>query len=189
VYTCWIPRFDAHLRLRQLRSDQLSLDELRSLRALLDEAFGADEFSDEDWQHALGGTHFVLEADGALRSHAAVVERSLQVPNRVLRAGYVEAVATAPAHQGVGYGTRVMRAVGAFIAEQFDVGALGTGRHGFYERLNWRTWRGPSSVRTANGEQRTLDEDGYIMVLTTTATSDLELTLPISCEWRPGDVW
>jgi aminoglycoside 2'-N-acetyltransferase I len=189
VYTRWIPRSDARLRLRQLDTDQLSLDEQRTLRHLLNEAFGADEFSDEDWQHALGGVHFVLDADAAMCAHASVVERSLHVADRALRTGYVEAVATAPAYQGLGYGTRVMRAVGVYIAEHFDIGALGTGRHGFYERLNWRTWRGPSSVRTARGERRTRDEDGYIMVLTTNTTRDIDLTLPISCEWRPGDVW
>jgi hypothetical protein len=69
------------------------------------------------------------------------------------------------------------------------LGALGTGRHGFYERLSWRCWRGPSSVRTPNGELPTPDEDGYIMVLTTCSTLSIDLTLPISCDWRPGDAW
>jgi aminoglycoside 2'-N-acetyltransferase I len=189
VYTRWIPPIDARVRIRQLRTDRLSLDEQRILRHLLNDAFGADGFSDDDWQHALGGMHFVLDADAAIRAHASVVERSLQVANRALRTGYVEAVATAPAHQGLGYGTRVMRAVGAYIAESFDIGALGTGLHGFYERFNWQTWRGPSSVRTARGERRTRDEDGYIMVLTTNTTRDIDLTLPISCDWRRGDAW
>jgi len=176
-------------RLRRLRTDELSLDEQRALRQLLNDAFGADEFSDEDWQHALGGMHFVLHNGLAICAHASVVARSLHVAGRVLQTGYVEAVATAPAYQGIGFGTRVMREVGAYIGEHFDLGALGTGRHSFYERLNWRTWRGPSSVRSTGGDLRTPDEDGYIMVLTTDRTRDIDLTLPISCDWRPGDVW
>jgi aminoglycoside 2'-N-acetyltransferase I len=69
------------------------------------------------------------------------------------------------------------------------MGALGTGAHHFYERLGWRTWRGPTSVRTVTGERRTPDEDGFVMILTTPTSPALDLDLPLSCEWRPGDVW
>jgi aminoglycoside 2'-N-acetyltransferase I len=82
-----------------------------------------------------------------------------------------------------------MCAVGDFIAENFELGALATGRHAFYERLGWRTWRGPSSVRTPHGELPTPDEDGYLMVLKTARTPAIDLTQSISCDWRPGDVW
>jgi aminoglycoside 2'-N-acetyltransferase I len=45
-------------------------------------------------------------------------------------------------------------------------------------------------VRAPNGEQRTPDEDGYVMILRTASTpADLDLEAPISCDWRPGDVW
>lgn len=82
-----------------------------------------------------------------------------------------------------------MRDVGAYITERFELGALGTGSHGFYERLGWATWRGPAFVRTAEGERRTPDEEGYIMVLRTPSTPTLDLAARISCDWRPGDVW
>ena len=106
-----------------------------------------------------------------------------------LRTGYVEAVAVAPAYQATGLGSRLMDAVNAHIRERFELGALGTGRHGFYERLGWRTWTGPSSVRAPGGEQATPEDDGYIMVLATPASPPLDLAAPISCDWRPGDVW
>ena len=64
-----------------------------------------------------------------------------------LRTGYVEAVATAPASQGSGIGSAVMTAAGAFIAGGFEFGLLATGAIHFYERLGWRAWAGPSSVR------------------------------------------
>ena len=67
--------------------------------------------------------------------------------------------------------------------------ALGTGETGFYERLGWRVWAGPTSVRTPHGERRTPEEDGGIMVLLTPATPPISLDAPISCDWRPGDVW
>ena len=76
-----------------------------------------------------------------------------------------------------------------FIRERFELGALGTGRHHFYERLGWLTWTGPAFVRTAEGTRRTPDEDGFILVLPTPASPQLDLAAPISCEWRPGDVW
>ena len=159
---------------------------------MLEAAFGDDvddRFTDEDWLHAVGGVHFVLDRDDEIVTHASVVERELHAGGRPLRTGYVEAVATAPARQGSGFGSRVMRDVTAYVADRFELGALGTGRHGFYERLGWQTWRGPSSVRTADGVRRTPDEDGYILVLLTPASPRLDLGAAISCDWRPGDVW
>jgi aminoglycoside 2'-N-acetyltransferase I len=83
-----------------------------------------------------------------------------------------------------------MRAVGDFVdAGVWQLAALGTSSHGFYERLGWRIWRGPSYVRTSEGEVATPDEDGYIMVRQTPRTPELRPDAPISCEWRPGDVW
>jgi aminoglycoside 2'-N-acetyltransferase I len=79
--------------------------------------------------------------------------------------------------------------VGDLIRERFELGALGTGEHGFYTRLGWRTWLGPSSVITPDGERPTPEDDGYIMVLPTPSSPPLDLTAPIACEWRRGDVW
>jgi aminoglycoside 2'-N-acetyltransferase I len=181
----------AEARLRRVRTEALTQAELVATRQMLVDAFASDDdgFGTEDWLHALGGMHFVLDLDGAIVAHASVVERELRVGSMLLRTGYVEAVATAPTHQRRGLGTRVMADAGAYIADRFELGVLGTGQHGFYERLNWRTWRGPSFVRTADGEHPTPDADGYLMVLITPATPPLDFTLPISCEWRLGDVW
>jgi len=159
---------------------------------MLDAAFWDDEderFTDADWDHAVGGTHFVLDLDGLIACHASVVERELHVDGRPFRTGYVEAVATAPERQGQGLGTAVMREVTRYVEEGFELGALGTGVQGFYERLGWRIWIGPSSVRTGDRERRTPDDDGYIMVLLAPASAGLDLRAGISCEWRSGDVW
>ena len=174
--------------MRRVKTDELKERERIALRGLLDSAFGAG-FTDDDWQHALGGMHFILEVDAAMRSHAAVVERTLLIGGKPSRTGYVEAVATAPADQGLGYGSQVMRAVNIFIAEQYELGALSTGLNGFYARLGWQDWLGPSLVRTDAGEEETPEADGTIMVLTTSATEGIDVREPISCEWRPGDAW
>ena len=155
---------------------------MAAIRSLLVAAFGSDEeeaFTDDDWQHALGGMHFVLDLDGEIVTHASVVERELHVDGRPLRTGYVEAVATAPDHQGAGFGSIVMRDVAAYITGRFELGALGTGRHGFYQRLGWATWTGPTSVRTPDGVHRTPDEDGYILVLLT-PSSPQSISVPPS---------
>ena len=186
------PDGDAPVSIRSLPTDGLSPNEIEVIRAVLDAAFWDDEderFTEEDWQHSIGGLHVVLELDGRIVSHASVVERELQVAGRPLRTGYVEAVATAPGFQGRGYGTRVLEVIGEAIDAGYELGALGTGEIGFYDRLGWRVWQGPTSVRTAVGERRTPDEDGGIMVLQPPWTPAIEPTAPISCDWRPGDVW
>jgi aminoglycoside 2'-N-acetyltransferase I len=178
--------------LRRLLTTELAPEEITAIRELLVSAFGPEEdgqFGEDDWQHALGGMHFVLDVDGVILGHASVVERELQVDGRPLRTGYVEAVGVAPDRQTSGFGSQLMTDVNAWIRERFELGALGTGRHRFYQRLGWRTWSGPTSVRTDRGTQRTPDEDGYILVLETPASPPLDLAAAISCEWRPGDVW
>jgi aminoglycoside 2'-N-acetyltransferase I len=178
-------------RIRRSTTDALTTDDIMAIRDLLWSAFppGEEGFTEDDWDHALGGLHVILELDGRIVGHASVVERELRVGEQPLRTGYVEAVAIDPAWQGRGLGSRLMRDVDAYVEERFELGALGTGSHRFYERLGWRTWRGPASVRTEHGLERTPDEDGYILVLETPASPPLDLDAPISCEWRPGDVW
>ena len=180
------------LRLRRLSTAELTSSETTAIRSLMRVAFGTDEeerFSDDDWQHALGGVHFVLELDGEIVAHASVVEREIHVGDQAFRTGYVEAVATDPARQGVGLGSIVMTDATEYISERFDLGGLGTGRQSFYGRLGWKIWAGPSSVRAADGDGPTPDDDGSIMVLETPTTPSLDLAAPISCDWRPGDVW
>ncbi|HEY6057449.1 MAG TPA: GNAT family N-acetyltransferase, partial [Candidatus Limnocylindrales bacterium] len=138
---------------RRVATGDLSDRDVAAIRSLLWRAFpeGEEAFTEDDWRHAIGGVHFVLELDAAVVAHASVVGRELHLGDRAIRAGYVEAVATDPDWQGRGLGTRVMRDVGSYIVERFELGALGTGSHHFYERLGWLTWRGPSFVRTAAG--------------------------------------
>jgi aminoglycoside 2'-N-acetyltransferase I len=179
-------------RLRRLSTWELTPSEIAAIRALLERAFGSDEeerFTDADWDHSLGGVHFVLDAAGEIVAHASAVERELHLGGRPVRAGYVEAVATKPERQGAGFGSLVMTDVTAWIKDRFELGGLCTGRQGFYQRLGWLTWIGPSSVRSGDSEQPTPEDDGYLMVLPTPSSPPLDLTLPISCEWRPGDVW
>ncbi len=178
--------------LRRVPSAELGPAEVEHLRTLFDAAFGSDvedRFTEHDWEHALGGTHFVLELDGRIVTHAALVERTLEIDGQPVHTGYVEAVATAGGHEGRGFGSRVVSAVNEAIRDRYELGALGTGRHHFYARLGWETWAGPLFVRTSDGPRRTPDDDGYLMVLRTPTSPSFETTASISCDLRSGDVW
>jgi aminoglycoside 2'-N-acetyltransferase I len=179
------------LLLRRLPTVSLDAEDVRALRALLFAAFqpGEEAFTEDDWQHTIGGTHVLLDLDGRLVAHASIIERVLHAGAMPLQTGYVEGVAVEPGRQGRGLGTRVMREVGALIRERYPLGALATGSHHFYERLGWRTWLGPTGVRIGEGLRATPDANGAILVLETPTSPPLDLGAPLSCDWRPGDVW
>ena len=115
--------------------------------------------------------------------------RELRVDGRSVAAGYVEAVATAPARQGEGLGTLAMQQLGWVLGEDHEMGALSTGAHAFYERLGWERWQGPTFVRTGEQLVRTEDEDDGIMVLRFGPSQETDLSGPISCDSRSGDDW
>ena len=180
------------MAVRAVYTTDLQPGELAALRDLLEAAWAEEDdgFTEQDWEHTIGGVHFLFEDEGGeIRSHASVVERELQAGDHHLLTGYVESVATPPAHRGRGMASAVMREVGAHIDQRFPLGALDTAIPGFYEPLGWVVWRGPTFVRTETGLLRTAEEDGGVMVRPTPTSPPLDLDAPISCDWRLGDVW
>lgn len=179
-------------RLRILPSDEVGPDLLAGLTALCEAAF--DEPFDDAWDRVGPGIHVIASDGGRPTAHAMIVDRRLYLghePDQALDAGYVEHVATDPDVQGRGHGTAVMREINRLVADEYVLGALATGSNGFYERLGWETWRGPTYVRMLDGQRiRSADEDGHIMVLRTPRTrADLDLTGPIAVDWRAGEPW
>lgn len=162
---------------------------LASARALMDRAF--DDFEDDDWAHALGGEHAMVVDGGRVLAHGSLVRRhcypGLPVGERMLRVGYVEAVATDLAHQRRGYGTAVMAALES-LGPAYDLLALGASDEGrrLYDARGWVPWRGPLSVLGPRGVERTEEEDGYVLVL---GAAGHDLDEPLACDWRDGDVW
>jgi len=168
-----------------LPTAHVTATDLAAARALMDEAF--DDFDDPDWEHALGGMHAVVHVEGELVAHAALVLRRLLLGSRVLRCGYVEAVAVRPGHQRQGHGGRVMGGL-EDLAAGYDLLALGAtdeGR-GLYEARGWTPWRGPLSVLGPRGVEPCPDEEGHVLVL---GGSGLDLDAGLTCDWRDGDVW
>jgi aminoglycoside 2'-N-acetyltransferase I len=158
------------------------------VRALLDAAFEG-EFGDDDWAHSLGGWHVVRRVGDLLVAHASVVPRPIVTAERTWRAGYVEAVATAPAAQRAGNGSAVLREVAGIVRDRFEIGVLSTGRWSFYERAGWERWRGTTWVRGPEGRARSADDDDGIMVLRTGESAAVDLSREITCDDRAGDPW
>lgn len=161
----------------------------RSARALCEAAFGPGEFTDADWEHALGGLHALAHNGDRLVGHAALVARRLLHAGRALRTGFVEAVAVAPDARRRGVGTALMRALDRHLHGGYELGALTTSEagRGLYLALGWQAWTGPTAVLAPDGIRPTPDDDGGILVRPVTAR--LDPALPLVCDWRDGDVW
>lgn len=155
---------------------------------MLDAAFEGD-FSDDDWAHALGGTHVWIDGPEGVVSHGALVERTLVCAGHVIRVGYVEAIATAPAHRRRGYASSILERINDLIRERYALGALSTGVPDFYESLGWERWRGPTFVNGPHGIERTEGDDAGILILRTPRSPELDLDGDIFADWRAGDVW
>jgi aminoglycoside 2'-N-acetyltransferase I len=177
-------------RLRRVTTAELGAGELAALRRLVFEAFGG-RFDEHDWEHTLGGVHVLAVEDDGVVAHGAVVGRTMVAGGRALATGYVEGVATRGDRRGRGLATRVMAEVGRVIEEGYQLGALADGTRipGFYQRLGWETWQGPTWVAGPEGLERTEGDDGGILVLRTPATGALDPAGSIVCDWRAGDVW
>lgn len=173
--------------IRTAHTARLTGAERTAIRTLLDDAFDG-EFSDDDWDHGLGGVHALLVEEGRLIAHGAVVQRRLLHEGRSLRVGYVESVAVAREHRRQGLASEVM-AVLESHAPAFDVLALSASDRGaaLYESRGWQRWRGPTSVLAPEGVRRTPEEDGGVYVLP--GRADLDLDRGLACDWREGDVW
>lgn len=179
-------------RLHVAQTEEIEPETFEQLTTLCEAAF--EEPFAPVWERVGPGIHVFLEAGGRLVAHAMIVDRRLFIGHEgdlALDVGYVENVATQPDLWGQGHGTGVMREIGRIIGDEYVLGALGTGQNGFYERLGWETWRGPTFVRMLDGQRiRSADEDGDVMVLRTPRTPpDLDLDGPVAVDWRPEQPW
>lgn len=164
------------------------------LRSFLDRAYDG-EFTDDDWEHALGGHHvWRRDADG-LVAHGSVVPRTLWTGGRRWQVGYVEAVATREDLRRRGEGAAVMRALAQLLRDRDQLGVLSSAAEEFYLGLGWERWRGPTwtaplaALEDRGQWTRTEEDDGGIMILRAATTLALDLDGPLVCGFRGGDVW
>jgi aminoglycoside 2'-N-acetyltransferase I len=160
-------------------------------RRMVVDAFGGGEldFTDADWEHALGGMHALITHHGALIGHAAVVSRRLLYRDSALRCGYVEAVAVREDWRGQGLASALMDAVEQVLRGAYRLGALSASEAGraLYVGRGWLPWRGPTAVLAPTGRQPTPEDDGSVFVLP--ISTDLDTSDTLACDWRDGDVW
>ena len=176
---------DENLRLEVLHAHQLTSQQLAEIHALCNRAYTADlkplfgKFADT--------THVLGYWGPVIVSHAMWVTRWLQPSNQLpLRTAYVEMVATEPEFQGRGFATAVMRRLASAIHD-FEMGGLSPAEPLLYEKLGWVFWKGPHFIRTKDGLLSTPEDQ--IMILKLPKTPLLDLTLPLSAEWREGELW
>jgi len=175
---------------------QLEPAVLESARLVVRAAFVQDRvgsaqgsFTDEDWDHALGGMHALVHDGEELVAHGSVVQRRFLHAGRSWRVGYVEAVGVAARARRRGHGSAVMGALEEIIRRAYDFGALSATDDGapLYRSRGWQPWRGPVSALAPSGLLRTPDEDGAVHLLPLRA--DLDPAAELTCDWRDGDLW
>ena len=173
---------------RLVHTSDLDNETADDARRMVIEAFGG-EFTDADWEHALGGMHALICHHGALIAHAAVVQRRLLHRDAALRCGYVEGLAVREDFRGQGLAGALMDAVEQVLRHAYQLGALSSseaGRH-LYDTRGWLPWRGPTSVLAPAGITPTPDDDGTVFVLPVSV--DVDPDAELTCDWRDGDVW
>ena len=137
----------------------------------------------------MGGTHFLARSDSRIVGHVAVIERVLIADGKPFRTGYLETVATHPEFRRQGIASGLVGRANRLSRSDFALGALATGVHSFYHQLGWERWQGPTYVRRNGRVLRSPEADDAVMILRTDRSRALNLSAPISCEWRDGDAW
>lgn len=177
--------------LRTVHTADLTPAELKTLRALLDDAFDGD-FADEDFEHCLGGLHAIAyEEGGRPVAHGAVVMRRVRHAGRWLRVGYVEGVGVRAGLRRAGLGGRVMAELERVVAQAYDAGMLSASDEGaaLYAARGWQVWPGRVCVLGTEGVVRLPDEEGSTFVLPGPAGQpDVEQDADLVFDWRDGDV-
>lgn len=174
---------------RTAHTADLTPAELSAIRVLLDDAFDGD-FSDEDFEHGLGGVHALVQDDaGRFVAHGSVIMRRVRYRDRWLRVGYVEAVAVRADARRAGLGGRVMAELERVIDRAYDAGMLSASDEGaaLYAARGWAVWRGRVCALGPEGVVHLPDEEGTTFVRPALAGA-LDLASELVFDWRDGDV-
>jgi aminoglycoside 2'-N-acetyltransferase I len=171
------------------RTEELKESIRNAIIELCVEAHQEQDFRNLFTYVSSGGLHFLAVHDELLVSHATVTTRWLQTEDQpLLKTAYIDAVATLPAYQGLGYGSTLMRRLASDIDREYVIACLETERETFYENLGWQTWRGPLAGRSENRLIPTPDQRG-IMVLKLSQTPALNFDSMLTIECQTGRIW
>ncbi|MCX4587601.1 GNAT family N-acetyltransferase [Streptomyces sp. NBC_01481] len=175
--------------LRTGHTFELSPAELLEIRTLLTDAFHGN-FSDDDWDHGLGGVHVLVHEDGDLVAHGSVIQRRVIHRGRSLRIGYIEAVAVRADRRRRGLGGLVMEMLERVIDGAYDFGALSASDDGaeLYRARGWQLWRGRIEALGPSGVVHLPDEEGTTYLRPSAARPLPDPSAALLFDWRDGDV-
>jgi predicted N-acetyltransferase YhbS len=139
-----------------------TVEELPKLRELLNDVFLAPDSDGDLFQIAPllysedNVANLRVVRDGKrFVGHAGILPRQIRWRGQVLDAGLIGGVCAREDRQGEGIGTLAMQDAAERMYELgLDFGVLWTGKHGFYQRLDWRVAGGVSimGIQEAAGE-------------------------------------
>lgn len=173
------------LSLTVIRSADMPAAQIGEVAALCGSVFNCD------YQYLLDlvpvRTHVLGYVDGRLVSHALWLDRSMRMGDGPwVTAAYVEGVATHPDYRRRGYGEAVMRRLQE-ETRRYPLGALSPAMEPWYVKLGWERWQGPLRIDKDGEISETRDET--VLVYRTPHTGSLDLTEPLTAEWRPFELW
>jgi aminoglycoside 2'-N-acetyltransferase I len=169
------------------RTEELNEDTRASIIHVCRTAHQEDDFTHLFSYIPSDGIHALAYREQELVSHAVATTRWLQPEGLpLLRTAYIDAVATLPAYQGQGIGSRVMRHLASVLSD-FEIACLETERVSFYVQLGWEAWRGPLAGRSTTELLPTPDQKG-IMILRLARTPALDLDSLLVIEYD-GRIW
>jgi len=165
----------------------LSKDEYAEIIALTSQAFERDYTP--FMEMFSNPTHILGRYQRKLVSYVAWITRWLQMgEGSLLCTAYIEGLATELQYRNRGFASQVMKRAIEEVRD-FDIAALSTGSHGFYERLGWRIWEGQLYARKGKELIAMPEEQGCVMVHSLPKTPPLDITAPLSIEWREIEPW
>jgi GNAT superfamily N-acetyltransferase len=148
----------------------------------------AQDFTNLFVEYVTDSVHVMAFEDGTLVAHACYATRWLEPEGfGSLRTAYVDAVATEPDLQKRGIGRAVMERL-VREASGYELNALSADEAvGFYERLGWERWQGPTAVRKPQGPEPTPND--IVLIRRTASTPPLDSTRLLIADERKGQPW
>jgi aminoglycoside 2'-N-acetyltransferase I len=134
------------------------------IKSMLHRAYEGD-FSEEDWEHTLGGVRYLGWIGDSLIANGSICSRTIWLNDIEIYVGYIEAIAVEPKFWSKGYGTQLMQLISIDTLSAYSVSMLFTSEKGFYRQVGWTDFRGESFVKLSDKEVRTANDDQGLMFL------------------------
>ncbi|WP_272665749.1 GNAT family N-acetyltransferase [Providencia sp. PROV174] len=169
-------------------TSQLSTENREALYSMLYQSFEQD-FTHDDFEHALGGMHVLAYDQQQIIGHVAIIQRHMAIGNTPITVGYVEAMAVLENYRRQGIGKQLMVATNQIITDCYQLGLLSASDEGFhiYQSVGWQVWNGPLYELNQGHYIHSVDEEGGVMGWS--KNNLIDFSQPLYCDFRSGDQW